>query len=276
MWLLVPGVGKQGGDLEASLKAGLWPNGQGLIVNSSRGICLAENPREAARDLRDRINAVRDRLKQSTRPGPSVTGLDLAIETIVLDMARIGAIRFGEFTLKSGDVSPVYIDLRLLASYPDVLDRVAGVYVRLLQGLQYDRIAAIPYAALPIGTAVSLHTRCPLIYPRKEIKRYGTIRPVEGYFERGERIVVLDDLITTGASKLEAIEPLEAAGLGVEDIVVFIDREGGGMEELAQSGYRLHSVLTLTEVLDILLTHGRIGLEQRQTVLDWLAGGSSL
>ena len=275
MWLLVPGVGKQGGDLEAALGAGLWPDGHGMIINSSRGICLAENPREAARDLRDRINAVRDRLEPGSSSGATATGLDVAMETIVLDLARIGAIRFGEFTLKSGEVSPVYIDLRLLASYPDVLDRVAGAYARVLQALEYDRIAAIPYAALPIGTAVSLHTGCPMIYPRKEIKQYGTARPIEGCFERGERVIVLDDLITTGTSKMETIGPLEAAGLEVQDIVVLIDRQGGGMEELTQAGYCLHSVLTLTEVLDILLAHSRIEVGQRQTVLDWLAGGSS-
>ena len=276
MWLLVPGVGSQGGDLDASLEAGLWPNGLGMIFNSSRGICLADNPREAARELRDRINAVRERLQsENQRPGTAVSGLDVAIEMLVLKLADIGAVCFGEFKLKSGQISPVYLDLRLLASHPDVLALVATTYAHLLSGLRYDRIAAIPYAALPIGTAVAMQTNQPLIYPRKEVKSYGTRRPIEGAYQSGERVVVLDDLITTGASKLETIKPLEEVGLQVEDIVVLIDRQGGGEDELARAGYRLHSVLTLTEILDILLAYGRIDTTQRQAVITWLNQGNA-
>ena len=275
LWILLPGIGKQGGDLEASLQAGLWPNGLGLIINASRGIYRADDPGAAARELRDQINAVRTRIHSESRSGLTPSGLDAAIEDIVLDLAHIGAVCFGEFTLKSGQTSPVYIDLRVLASHPDVLARVAGAYARLLSGLEYDRIAAIPYAAIPIGTAVSLCTGRPMIYPRKEVKAYGTHRAIEGKFEAGECAVVLDDLITTGASKVETIEPLQAAGLKVHDIVVLIDRQGGGTEELARAGYRLHSVVTLSEVLDILTIHQQIKPEQRQTVLDWLAKGSS-
>jgi uridine monophosphate synthetase len=193
---------------------------------------------------------------------------------LILDLARIGAVRFGAFTLKSGATSPIYIDLRLLASYPDVLARAAAAYAGLLQGLDYQRIAAIPYAALPIGTAVSLQTGEPLIYPRKETKAYGTRRAIEGIYEPGERVVVLDDLITTGGSKIEAIAPLAEAGLTVKDIVVLIDRQGGGQEELARHGYALHSVLNLEQILDVLGAHGEIDESQRQEVIDWLDNDS--
>jgi uridine monophosphate synthetase len=181
-------------------------------------------------------------------------------------------VRFGQFTLKSGQSSPIYLDLRLLASHPDVLARVADAYARLLRDLNYARIAAIPYAALPIGTAVALQTGQPLIYPRKEVKGYGTQRAIEGVFQAGERAVVLDDLITTGGSKIEAIAPLLAAGLEIEDVVVLIDRENGGQEMLEQVGYRLHSVLTLRQILDTLTQHDRISAEQRAQILDWLNG----
>jgi uridine monophosphate synthetase len=157
-----------------------------------------------------------------------------------------------------------------LASHPDVLQRAAAAYAGLLRELEYDRIAAIPYAALPIGTAVALHTGQPLIYPRKETKAYGTQRAIEGAHAPGERVVVLDDLITTGGSKIEAIEPLRHAGLAVTDVVVLIDRQGGGREELAGHGYRLHSVFTLQEILDVLAAHGAISTAQRTQVLDWL------
>ena len=190
---------------------------------------------------------------------------------LILDLARIGAVRFGEFTLKSGKTSPIYIDLRLLASHPEVLSRVAAAYAELLRGLEYDRIAAIPYAALPIGTAVALQTGRPLIYPRKEVKGYGARRAIEGEFTAGERVVVLDDLITTGGSKIEAIAPLKDAELIIEDVVVLIDRESGGQEMLAGEGLRLHAVLNLRQILDVLAEQERISSAQRSAVLDWLS-----
>ena len=259
-WLLVPGVGAQGGDLEAAVAAGLRADGLGMVINASRAVCYAPDPRAAAAQLRDQINAAR-------ASSPPQEGLS---DALILDLARIGAVRFGAFTLKSGLQSPFYIDLRLLASHPDVLRRAAAAYAGLLRGLRYDRIAAIPYAGLPIGTAVALQTGHPLIYPRKEAKAYGTQRAIEGTHAPGERVVVLDDLITTGGSKIEAIEPLRHAGLTVTDVVVLIDRQSGGREELAQHGYRLHSVFTLHQILDVLAEHGAITHEQHAQVLDWL------
>lgn len=255
-WILLPGVGTQGGDLAASLKAGLRPDDMGLIVNVSRDVIAAPDPRAAAVEWRDSINAGR-----SSHPA----------DHIALGLFDVGCVRFGKFTLKSGLTSPIYIDLRLLASFPALLDAVAEAYVRLLAPLHYDRLAGIPYAALPIATAVALRTGDPMIYPRKEVKEYGTRRAIEGEFVLGEQVVVLDDLITTGASKFEAIQPLQEAGLVVEDVVVLIDRESGGREDLAARGLRLHSVLTLTQLLDILARYGRISSAQREEVLTWLA-----
>ncbi len=272
-WLLVPGVGAQGGDIEATVAAGLRADGLGMAINVSRGVYQAPDPRAAAQQFRDQINAAREACAGANlrgRPVGQTQGRFLH-EELILDLARIGAVRFGTFTLKSGLTSPVYIDLRLLASHLDVLARTAAAYGHLLRDLRYDRIAAIPYAALPIGTAVALQTGQPLIYPRKETKGYGTQRAIEGVFTPGERAVVLDDLITTGGSKLEAIVPLEEAGLVVEDIVVLIDREGGGSEELSRQGYHVHSVLTLRQILDVLVEQGEIEDSQRRTVLDWLA-----
>ncbi len=194
-----------------------------------------------------------------------------------LDICRrlhaLGAVKLGSFTLKSGALSPVYIDLRLLVSDPALLADVARAYARLLEGLAFDRIAAIPYAALPIGTAVALATGRPLIYPRKEVKPYGTGQAVEGHFRTGETVVVLDDLISSGGSKREAIAPLEAAGLVVRDVVVLIDRQGGGAEDLAAAGYALHSVLTLREIVEALHADGRVGDDARGAVEAFLAAG---
>jgi len=143
---------------------------------------------------------------------------------------------------------------------------VARAFAGLLAGLRFDRIAAIPYGGLPIGQAAALATGAPLIYPRREAKDYGTKKLIEGRFEKGETVVVLDDLITTGGSKLEAIAPLSDVGLKVTDVAVLVDREQGGREELAAHGLRLHSVLTLSSLLDILVRRGRIGETVRSDV----------
>jgi uridine monophosphate synthetase len=277
-WILLPGVGAQGGDLEAALAAGLRADGLGVVVNSSRGIIYAQHPRQAALDLRARIEAARS---------GAVTRVPDPRLPLALALADIGAIRFGDFTLASGKRSPVYIDLRLLASYPQVLREVAHAYAGLLRrelgigGAQSQdsgepgagiRLAAIPYAAMAIGTAVSLETGLPMIYARKEIKEHGRARQIEGAFRPGERAIVLDDLITTGGSKLAAIEPLEAAGLRVRDVLVLIDREQGGREELEAAGYRLHAVLRLGELLEILVQAGRIEPDRRDNVAALLWG----
>ncbi len=147
-------------------------------------------------------------------------------------------------------------------SHPRLLAEVARAYGPILRKLDFDRLAALPYAALPIGTAISLQNDWPLLYPRKETKEYGTRAEIEGEFHPGETAVVIDDLATTGGSKFEAIEKLTAAGLKVSDVIVLIDRQSGAAESLAKAGYRLHAVLTLSGLLDYWEATKRIPLEQ--------------
>ncbi|HUJ75239.1 MAG TPA: orotidine-5'-phosphate decarboxylase, partial [bacterium] len=254
MWILLPGVGTQGGDLEASLDAGLDAQAGRLLVNVSRAVCAARDPGAAAAEFRDRINAVRKAPHRARAAAPARSLRD----EVALGLHSLGAVRFGEFTLKSGKKSPVYIDLRLLVSDPALMARVARLFQEMLAPLAFDRIAAIPYGGLPIGQAVALATGRPLLYPRREVKEYGTKKAIEGAFSPGETAVVLDDLVTTGGSKLEAMEPLLQAGLVVKDVAVLVDREQGGAQELAARGVALHAALTLGQILETLVRHGRI------------------
>jgi uridine monophosphate synthetase len=271
-WFLVPGVGAQGGELEAVLRAGLRADGMGVLINASRGIMYAEDPREAALALRAAINAGRRGLPHHPAAAPATAPADDDVAALARLLFAAGCVRFGDFVLHSGAHSPVYIDLRRLVTYPRALDEVARHYARLLEGLSFDRIAAIPYAALPIGTAVSLRTGIPLIYPRRETKSYGTRRQIEGEYNAGERVVLLDDLITSGGSKLETAEPLQAEGLTIEDVVVLIDREQGGAADLAAHGYRLHAAVTLRQIVDSLAAGGQLAPDDARRVRSYLDG----
>jgi uridine monophosphate synthetase len=247
LWFLVPGVGAQGGDLDAALAAGLRADGLGMLVAVSRSIAQAADSARAAMELRDATAGARRLHIGTSRPASALPSGKAALADALLEA---GCVRFGAFTLKSGAVSPIYFDLRLLVSHPSLLADVARAYSRVLSGLGFDRLGALPYAALPIGTAVALQTGRPLIYPRREAKEYGTRAAIEGAFAEGETVALLDDLATTGDSKYEAIDRLKAVGLAVHDVVVLIDRQGGARQGLEARGVRLQAVFTMTELLD--------------------------
>jgi uridine monophosphate synthetase len=177
-------------------------------------------------------------------------GSNQLLSALADQLLSAGCIKFGAFTLKSGLTSPIYIDLRQLVSYPLLLARVAEAYLPILKQLKFDRLAGLPYAAIPIATAISLQGNYPMIYPRKEVKTYGTKAEIEGEYHPGETALVIDDLATTGGSKFEAIEKLTGVGLKVTDVVVLVDRQSGAKESLAEAGFKMHAVLTITELLD--------------------------
>lgn len=188
--------------------------------------------------------------------------LNPVLSTLADELLSAGCIKFGEFTLKSGLLSPIYIDLRRIISSPKLLEQVGAAYLPILQKLKFDRIAGLPYAAIPIATAVSLQGNYPMIYPRKEAKDYGTKAEIEGEYYVGETVVVIDDLTSTGGSKFEAIDKLTGAGLKVKDIVVLVDRQSGAKEALTGAGYHLHAVLTITQLLEHWEKTGKVGLEK--------------
>ena len=192
-------------------------------------------------------------------------------KSIADGLLSAGCIKFGEFTLKSGLKSPIYIDLRQVITHPKLLEQIGAAYLPLLNDLKFDRIAGLPYAAIPIATAISLAGNYPMIYPRKEVKTYGTKAEIEGEYHAGETVVVIDDLATTGGSKFEAIEKLTGAGLVVKDVVVLVDRQSGAKESLAQAGYSMHAVLTITQMLDYWDVTGTVGKDKLEETRKFLA-----
>lgn len=179
-----------------------------------------------------------------------------------------GAVKFGAFRLKlhetqpDAPLSPFYIDLRVLRSFPDALDAAVAVLAELIEarGLRFTRYADIPMAATPFVAVLSHLTRVPMITPR-EAKTHGAGGTINGVFSLGETVLLIDDLVTHAESKLEAARVLERNGLVARDIAVLIDREQGGPEQLAQTGYTLHAALRLSQLLDYWRASGGVSEE---------------
>jgi uridine monophosphate synthetase len=159
------------------------------------------------------------------------------MKNLIIDLNRINAIKFGSFKLKSGILSPIYIDLRVTVSYPKILKQVADLmWKRVTNGQQqrnFELICGVPYTALPFATCLSLDHNIPLLIRRKEgPKDYGTKKSIEGVYSKGQECLVIEDLVTTGGSVLEVAHALQEEGLNVKDVVVFLDREQGAQKEI--------------------------------------------
>lgn len=192
---------------------------------------------------------------------------------LALALHEIGALKFGEFTYKSGAVGPMYLDLRLFISHPKVMKKVAKLYAEKLKTLQYDRLAGVAYAALPIAGAISLELEQPWIFMRKEglKKDYGLQKSLEGEFNKGETVVMIEDLANRATSLMEAIPAIEQHGLVVKDAVVLLDYQKGGSEKLAEKGYTLHAFMTVRELVDIMHNEGKIDDVHHQKCIEFLA-----
>ena len=177
---------------------------------------------------------------------------------LILDLFEIGALKFGNFTLKSGIESPVYFDLRVIVSYPKIMMQVADEMWKSALGLEFAQICGVPYTALPIATCMSTKYDVPMMIKRKEAKSYGTKKLIEGRFEKDTVCLVIEDVVTTGSSVLETVRDLASVEVVVHDAIVLLDRCQGGRDSLAAKGIKLHSVFTLKEVLNILEHTGKL------------------
>lgn len=180
------------------------------------------------------------------------------IETLILSLFEKDIIKFGNFRLKSGIMSPFYFDLRPIISYPEILAELADVYIGKMQTLKFDRIAGIPFTGIPIATAISIRGTYPMVHCRAQQKKYGTQRSVEGVFNEGDSVLLIDDTITDGASKLESIDLFKHNHFIINDVLIFLDRKQGGSETLKKHCISLHSMCDIFQMLDILKHRGKI------------------
>jgi len=184
---------------------------------------------------------------------------------------KIGAIKFGAFKLASGRTSPYYIDLRIVPSFPDAFQRVCDLYVKLIEkelGVEnFDRIAGIPTAGMSFASVIAYHLKKPFFYIRPKVKMHGRQRRIEGVLMPGNRVLLVDDLITTGLSLRKAAKAIRAEGGVVTDALVMMDREEGGEERLTKDNVKLHYLLTASEAAVKLYELGAIEEEQLKTII---------
>ena len=184
---------------------------------------------------------------------------------------KVDAVKFGVFKLSSGKASPYYIDLRVIPSFPDAFHEICESYAQYITsqiGIKnFDRIAAIPIAGIPFASQIAYNLNKPFIYVRKGIHLSGRERRVEGVLASGDKVLLIDDLITTGLSLKESADAVRAEGGVVSEAVVFMDREEGGKELLEKSRIKLHSVLMISEIAKKLYEMGAIDNESLKTIL---------
>lgn len=187
-------------------------------------------------------------------------------KNLILELYDIGAIKFGSFHLKSGILSPIYIDLRLLISYPHLMKNLSVAVDALISNLAFDVVCGVPYAALPFATAVSLRGDYPMIMCRKETKGHGTKKMIEGKFAEGQSCLLIEDVTTSGTSILETTSALNKEGLKVTDAIVLLDREQGAKQKLKEHGIRLHALISIFDLLETLFSEKKIPEETFQNV----------
>jgi orotate phosphoribosyltransferase len=184
---------------------------------------------------------------------------------------KIGALKFGTFKLASGKMSPYYIDLRLVPSFPDAFRKICDLYVKLVRsnvGIDnFTRVAGIPTAGIPFASVVAYNLNKAFLYTRPARRTHGRERRVEGILISGDKVLLIDDLITSGKSLRKAASAIRAEGGVVENAVVLIDREEGGRRNLAKDGIDLHYLTKASDAANTLCDVGAITDTELKTVL---------
>ncbi|AEH24285.1 orotate phosphoribosyltransferase [Pyrococcus yayanosii] len=163
-----------------------------------------------------------------------------------------GCIQFGHFILTSGKESNYYIDVKKLITNPEALGLIAELIIQKAKelGLDFNKVAGPELGAVPIATAVALKSGKPLLIVRKKKKEHGTGKQIEGEVKPGDKVLLVEDVTTTGGSVLRAAEVLREAGAKIVGVFVVVDREEGARENLEAKGLQLHPLILVSELFE--------------------------
>ena len=186
-------------------------------------------------------------------------------------LMKINALEFGTFKLSSGRVTPYYVDLRLISSFPDAFHRISefcATFVKKeLDAESFDRISGIPVAGIPLASILAYQLSKPFIYVRQGVKLRGRERRVEGVLMPGDRILMVDDLVTTGLSLKRTAVSIRSEGGVVTDAFVLLDREEGGRKRLAENEIEVHPLFKISEIAKTLYEMNAITEDQLKIIL---------
>jgi orotate phosphoribosyltransferase len=191
---------------------------------------------------------------------------------------KIGALRFGKFTLSSGRQSSYYLDLRVVPSYPDTYALELEAFKAVAEGIgkeNFDVVAGVATAGLTISSPLAFMLRKPMVYVRKEEKTHGMGRTVEGAPRPRWRALVVDDVVTSGGSVLAAVEGLRKAGLLVNDAAVLVDRVEGGKRNLADQKVRLNAFMDVKELVGLLFERKLVPKRDYEAVMKQMEGNAA-
>ncbi|XP_011497810.1 PREDICTED: uridine 5'-monophosphate synthase [Ceratosolen solmsi marchali] len=196
--------------------------------------------------------------------------MKIDLKELAAELYDVGAIKYGNFVTKIGLPTPIYIDLRVIISYPDLLLRISKFLWNLTDEQNFTHICGVPYTALPIATVISTESSIPMLIRRKEAKSYGMKKMVEGVFKLGDRPVIVEDIITSGSSIIETVTDLRKEGLNVNTALVIVDREQGGKKNLENAGIAVKNLFTITELINYLHEAGKLTDESVNVIKDYI------
>lgn len=179
--------------------------------------------------------------------------LEKKMRSFAEELYKIGAVKIGEFITKMNIPTPIYIDLRLIVSFPKLIELVSDIMVEYLKRMpQFDIICGVPYAALPLASALSSKLNIPMVMRRKEAKSYGMRKMIEGVYKEGDRCLIIEDVVTSGSSILETFRDLKEVGIECSHTLILMDRQQGGTSNLIKEGITMHSLLDMAHLLKYL------------------------
>lgn len=189
------------------------------------------------------------------------------LEELIIMMYDVDILKFGEFTMRTGEMTPVYVDMRVMWSYPSIVRAVCEIiWNKIDEEIQEsNHICGLPYQGIPIATCLSTKHDIPMLLKRKAPKKYGTCKSIEGHFKKGDKVLIIDDVLMTGSTFLEEIQNFQAEGLEVAGAVCFFDREQGGYERIQKcANVKVYCCVTLSQTFEYLLKAGKL----KQDIID--------